>query len=318
MSPMAPIHYGFDIGGTKIEIAGFDARFQLLDRWREPTPADDFDAFFQTIQTMVAAADQHFDARGTIGIGFPGIIKPDGRLLSANLPGLTGRNIAHALDQTLDRPFAIDNDCRCFTRSEIAPGGAAEQACHVFGAILGTGAGAGIAIDGEIYYGEQYLAGEWGHLPLSAALQQRHALSIHDCGCGQRGCVEQYIAGPGLARLYSTFCPQPQTTHGWLAQLRAGEPNAQRTHAIYMDVLGCAFANVIKLLAPDTIVIGGGLSNIAEIVDAIPDAVARHHFPDTHLPVFKTARFGDSSGVRGAALLGAHCSASPTPKDLPA
>lgn len=303
---MPPLHYGIDIGGTKIELAGFDADFQLLDRWREPTPADDRRQFFATLRSMVDAADRHFGGTGTIGIGFPGIIKPDGTLLSANLPGMSGQDVRERLNQSFDRSPVIDNDCRCFTRSETAAGGAAAGLSNVFGAILGTGAGAGITMAGEMYYGEQYLAGEWGHLPLPAALQCRYDLPILECGCGQSGCLEQYIAGPGLARLYAhSGGPADSTTSDWLQAYRAGEDAAVKAHAIHRDALGAALGNVVKLLAPEAIVLGGGLSNIDEIVDDIPDAITPHCFPGTPRCDVRRPHFGDASGVRGAALLGA-------------
>lgn len=303
---MTNLHYGIDIGGTKIEIAGFDADFQLLDRWRQPTPADDRRQFFETLRSMVDAADRHFGGAGTIGIGFPGIIKPDGVLLSANLPGLSGQDVRKRLKHSFDRPLVIDNDCRCFTRSEIAVGGAAAGLSNVFGAILGTGAGAGIAMAGELYYGEQFLAGEWGHLPLPAAVQQAHDLPILQCGCGQSGCLEQYIAGPGLARLYEhRGGPAGSTTSDWLAAYRAGETAALEAGNAHRDALGAALANVVKLFAPEVIVLGGGLSNIDEIVDDVQGAIAPHCFPGTPPCDVRRPCFGDASGVRGAALLGA-------------
>lgn len=303
---MSNLHYGIDIGGTKIEIAGFDSELTLLDRWRRPTPADDRDQFFDTLQAMIEEADQHFGGTGTIGIGFPGIIKPNGVLLSANLPGLSGQDVRERLDQSFGRRLAIDNDCRCFTRSEISKGGAAAGLSNVFGAILGTGAGAGIAIGGDMYYGVQFLAGEWGHLPLPAAVQLANDLPIFECGCGQSGCLEQYIAGPGLARLYIyKGGPADSTPNDWLAAYRQNDPIAHATYNVYMDVLGAALANVVKILAPDAIVLGGGLSNIDEIVDGIPEAIAQHHFPATPLCDVLRPNFGDSSGVRGAAILGA-------------
>lgn len=303
---MAGLHYGIDIGGTKIEIAGFDADFQLLDRWREPTPAADREGFFDTLRSMVLQADRYFGTAGTIGIGFPGIIRPDGTLLSANLPGLSGRDVRNRLAENFDRPVRIDNDCRCFTRSEIAADGAAAGLSNVFGAILGTGAGAGLVVDGKMHYGEQFLAGEWGHLPLPAAVQKTHDLPILECGCGQIGCLEQYISGPGLVRLYESLGgPANSSTADWLAEYRADDSVARMTADIYMDVLGTALANVLKLLAPQVIVMGGGLSNIPEIVDHLPAAIERHHFPETTICEVRRARFGDSSGVRGAAILGA-------------
>lgn len=298
---MSQFSYGIDVGGTKMEMAVFDEQWQLLDRWREPTPVDDFDAFASVLKKMVSEADQRFGARGSVGMGVPGVVRSDGSILSANIPCLNKPNGQATLAERIGRPLSVDKDSVCFTHSEMHAGGAAEGYQQVVGAILGTGAGAGIALHGAV---ASELMGEWGHLPLSGELQSMYALPLLACGCGLTGCLEKYIAGPGLAGLYERQGVTGATTQQWVADLRKGEPRAQRVFEIHQDILGSALANLVKLINPQVIVLGGGISLIDEVVAGIPEGIRKHAFPDTPLPMVRRATLGDSSGVRGAAMFG--------------
>lgn len=299
------MHYGIDVGGTKIEIALFDGRWQRLDHWREPTPASNGDALLDQLSAMVVEADRRTGARGTLGLGFPGVVDGRGHLVAANLPGLRHFPLLPALVSRFTRPVVVGNDSRCFIVSETGPGGAAEGARHAFGAILGTGAGGGAIVDGHLLSGAGGIAGEWGHLPLSAGARERHDLPRLTCGCGLEDCLECYIAGPGLARLHRHFGGDAATAEDWYRAWLNGEPAASRAHQCHMDLLGGALANVVKLLAPEVIVVGGGLSTLDCLVAALPQALASHLFPGIVIPRIVRSRFGDASGVRGAAMLGA-------------
>ncbi|MAM57193.1 MAG: N-acetylglucosamine kinase [Salinicola sp.] len=302
------MHYGIDVGGTKTEIAIYDRDWVCLDRWREPTPSDDGEAFLSMLAALVREADRGCDGRGTLGLGFPGVLDERGHLITANLPGLRPFVLETALGAVLDRAFVIENDSRCFVVSEAGPGGAAEGVRHAFGAILGTGAGGGAIVDGRLLRGGGRFAGEWGHLPLPAAAARDYGLPCPTCGCGLSGCLETYIAGPGLVRLHRHFGGASSTAEEWHAAWRAGEPAAQRARACHLDLLGGALANVVKLLSPQVIVVGGGLSTLDGLLAALPAAIAAHLFPGVETPGVLRSRFGSSSGVRGAAMLGAAAS----------
>ncbi|WP_110685772.1 ROK family protein [Salinicola aestuarinus] len=299
------MHYGIDIGGTKIEIARFDADWERLDHWRQPTPAADGEALLDTLSAMVAEADRRTGDAGTLGIGVPGVIDPQGRLIAANLPGLRHLSIVTALASRFARPIALENDSRCFIVSEIGPGGSAEGAQHAFGAILGTGAGGGAVVDGRLLRGSGGFAGEWGHLPLSASARDRYSLPALACGCGLEGCLERYVSGPGLVRLHRHFGGDAATAEEWHRDWLAGASAAVLAHECHLDLLGEALANVVKLLAPQIIVLGGGLSALECLLDGLPGALSRHLFPGIATPRIVRSRFGDASGVRGAAMQGA-------------
>ncbi|WP_251976044.1 ROK family protein [Salinicola avicenniae] len=299
------MHYGIDIGGTKTEIAVYDQNWQVQSRWREPTPAADGDALLGLLQTLVQEADRRAGVRGTLGIGVPGVLDRRGCLIAANLPGLRDLPLGAALTTRLERQPVLENDSRCFIVSEVGPGGAAAAASHAFGAILGTGAGGGAVIEGQLLRGAGGLAGEWGHLPLPALARERHDLPRVACGCGLPDCLESYIAGPGLVRLHHHFGGESESTLAWQQALQAGEDAARRAHDCHLELLGGALANVVKLLAPEVIVVGGGVSLVPGLVEALPAALAEHLFAGVPTPAIVRSRFGDASGVRGAAMLGA-------------
>jgi N-acetylglucosamine kinase len=233
----------------------------------------------------------------------PGIVNDDGKVLSANVPCASGRVIANDLQALLQRPVAILNDTRCFALSE-ANGGAGEGYSRVFGAIVGTGAAGGMCINGELFNQGLGMSGEYGHLPLSAYLQQKYQLPVLKCGCGLNGCVESYIAGPGVQTLYKHITQSPKSAIEWANDIKHGDEQALAVLGCYLDILGETFAAVSKSLHPEVIVLGGGLSLIDAIVEKLPDAIQSHLFSGFTVPEVKRAKFGDSSGVRGAAIIG--------------
>ncbi|OLO05776.1 ROK family protein [Salinicola socius] len=302
------MHYGIDVGGTKTEIAIYDRQWVCLDRWREPTPSDDGAALLAMLSEMVREADRRQGGRGSLGLGFPGVVDDRGYLIAANLPGLRSFVLEAALATSLDRPFVIENDSRCFVVSETGPGGAAEGVVHAFGAILGTGAGGGAMVAGRLLAGSGRFAGEWGHLPLPAAAARRYDLPLLRCGCGLEACLETYIAGPGLVRLHRHFGGESATAEAWHQAWLADERAAQQAHRCHLELLGGALANVVKLLSPSVIIVGGGLSTLDELMEALPASIAEQLFPGVEVPAVVRSRLGDASGVRGAAMLGAEAS----------
>jgi N-acetylglucosamine kinase len=300
---LSGVIYGVDIGGTKIEFVVFDDALEPLDRRRVNTPAQDYDAFLAVLAGLIEEADVRFAAMPLVGLGIPGLVDAEGRAVCANLPGVSGHVVGQDVAARIGRPVATLNDTRCFALSE-AVGGAGAGYRVVFGAILGTGAAGGLVIDGRIEDGHRGLAGEYGHLPLSAELQQRYGLPIRRCGCGLFGCLEAYIAGDGLLALAQHFGVTAISPAALAAAWQAGDPAAGRARDAFLDLLGSAFANVTKLCDPDAIVMGGGLSLIPDVVRLLPQAIAAHlSFGGFAPPHVLAPRFGDASGVRGAAII---------------
>ena len=295
--------YVLDIGGTKIETAIFNDILEQQQSWRISTPTQNYQEFLEAIHQQVLKADQLSGCKGAVGIGMPGIVNDDGKVLSANVPCASGRVIANDLQALLQRPVAILNDTRCFALSE-ANGGAGEGYSRVFGAIVGTGAAGGMCINGELFNQGLGMSGEYGHLPLSAYLQQKYQLPVLKCGCGLNGCVESYIAGPGVQTLYKHITQSPKSAIEWANDIKRGDEQALAVLGCYLDILGETFAAVSKSLHPEVIVLGGGLSLIDAIVEKLPDAIQSHLFSGFTVPEVKRAKFGDSSGVRGAAIIG--------------
>ncbi len=300
--------HGIDIGGTKIELVTYaDQGAQLQERHREriATPGHDFSGFMAAIAALVARADAALGCRAAVGVGLPGVIdSASGRQVSSNVPALNGRLVAQAMQEALQRPVAIGNDCQCFALSE-AQGGAADGLPAMFGAILGTGAGGGYCVEGRLLRGYNGIAGEWGHWSIPAALLARHGLPVYDCACGKQGCLERYVSGPGMSRLHAHYGgdgAQPLAIAARAQGDNASEP-AVHTLAVHLDLLGHALAGLVLAYDPHAIVLGGGLSNLPHLYRDLPGAVRRHLFRGVQTPPILPPRFGDAGGARGAALL---------------
>lgn len=286
---------GIDLGGTKIEVAALDVAGGIAFRRRVDTPPG-YDAVIAAIAALVQAAEAALGARASVGVGIPGVISPaTGLVKNANSQILIG----HALDQdlaaALARPVRVENDANCFALSEAADGAGAGQHC-VFGVIMGTGCGGGIVVDGRILAGRNHIAGEWGHTPLPWPRPDEWPLP--PCWCGQVGCLELYLAGPGLAR----SCGAPSAAEAE-RRAAAGDPAAVAAIERHADRLARGLAVITNILDPDVIVLGGGVSNMASLYERVPALMVQYVFSDlTTTPVVRN-RHGDSSGVRGAAWL---------------
>lgn len=296
--------YGIDIGGTKIELVACDADLVVHYRQRVTTPGQDYDTFLLAVCGLVEAADAALGPGcQAIGIGLPGVRDRDsGRQLSANVPSLTGRTVGDDLQSRLQRPLALGNDLQCFALSE-AHGGAAAGYPSMFGVILGTGAGGGYCLNGQLVAGNNGIAGEWGHWSLPATLQLRHDLPLLDCGCGLRGCLERYVSGSGLAMIHARRGGESLDASAVVAQAQAGDAIAQQALAIHRDLLGYSFASLILALDPHVIVLGGGLSKLEQLYRDLPAAIAPYLFNGVRVPPILPPTFGDAGGARGAALL---------------
>lgn len=295
--------YGLDIGGTKIELAIFDRQLKLQDCRRRPTPTRDYPQFLDAVAGMVQEADQKTGARGSVGIGLCGFLDSRGRAVTANIACINGRRVAEDLAARLGRPAHIENDVNAFTCSEVA-GGAAAGVKYALGLVIGTGLAGGLCLDGRLYLGRQKAALECGHIALPAVLQQRHKLPLRQCGCGGWGCAEIWLSGPGLLRLGGLRGADYGDTEGLMAAVREGKVPALEAFSAWMQCLGGFFAQLVLLYDPDIIVLGGGLSGLPEIYQQIDAAMRPWLLGSLTAPAIVPPRFGDSSGVRGAALIG--------------
>ena len=291
------IRIGVDFGGTKIEVAALDAAGRFVARVRTATP-NDYDQSLVAVAGLVAEAERQAGTKAAgIGVGGPGSTSPTtGLMRNANSTQLNGRAFPSDLAKTLGRPVRYANDANCLALSE-ATDGAGQGAHTVFAAILGTGCGAGITVDGQVLEGRNGLAGEWGHTPLPWSRPEEHPGPA--CWCGRRGCLEVWISGSGFAR-----------DHGGSLRGEAiatlagdGEPTAVAALARYVDRLARGLAMIADILDPDVIVLGGGMSNVRALYEQLPAAITPYVFTDAYEVPIRPAMHGDSSGVRGAAWL---------------
>jgi len=292
---------GIDVGGTKIEGIALDEEGTELLRLRVPTPAQAYDTIVEAIAGVVTAIERKLDRRGTVGVGIPGTISPaTGLVKGANTVALIGHPLDGDLSRTLGRPVRVANDANCFALSE-ATDGAGADARVVFGVIVGTGVGGGVIVDGQPLVGPDGVAGEWGHNPLPWPTDDERPGP--PCYCRKAGCIETFLSGPGLAGDHLRATGERLDGPTIAARAAAGEPAASSTLARYEDRMARALATIINVLDPDVIVLGGGMSNVARLYEAVPAAWGRYVFSDSVRTALRPPRHGDSSGVRGAAWL---------------
>ncbi len=290
-----------DLGGTKLEVIALDRSGAVRARRRWNAPKGDYEATLDAVALGVHWAEAEAGIRGSIGIGTPGALsKVTGCLKNSNSTWLNGRPILQDLERKLGRPVRIANDADCFALSE-AIDGAGAGAGIVFGVIVGTGTGAGIVVDGRLLAGPNGIAGEWGHNALP--WPEDFELPGPSCYCGKRGCIETYLSGPGMSLDHARSCGERLEAREIC--LRAGDGDAVCLETLdrYVERMARSLAHVINILDPDVIVLGGGLSNIAMLYDAVPGRWGRHVFSDAVATRLVPNIHGDASGVRGAARL---------------
>jgi fructokinase len=295
------IRIGVDFGGSKIEAAALGADGGFLSRVRLPNPGD-YDAALAVVRKLVLDAEREAgdEARG-VGVGIPGSISPlTGSVRNANSTWLNGRRFRQDLENAIGRPVRVMNDANCLVLSEATDGAAAGMAT-VFGAILGTGCGGGLTVNGQVLEGANGIAGEWGHTALAWPTPEEHR--AHACWCGREDCNETWLSGSAFCEDYERSTGLKRDGRTIVEAARSGEPAAEACLDRYVDRLGRALAAVVNLLDPHAIVLGGGMSNVDELYERLPPVVAHYAFTDLfETPILK-AKFGDSSGVRGAAWL---------------
>jgi len=292
---------GIDLGGTKIEGILLDGAGRAVATRRVATPRGDYAGTLGAVAALVRELEADCPDAPTVGVGMPGALSPaTGLVKNANSTWLIGRALDRDLAERLGRPVRLANDANCFAVSE-AVDGAGAGAHLVFGVILGTGVGSGIAIDGRPLVGANAIAGEWGHNPLPAPKPDE--LPGPACYCGRRGCIETFLSGPGLEAQYQADAGRLLSATEIAAAAAAGEPEAEAALARYEERLARALGHVINILDPDAIVLGGGLSRLERLYEAVPRLWGRYVFSDRVDTRLCRPRHGDASGVRGAAWL---------------
>ncbi len=293
---------GVDLGGTKIEAVALMPDGAELGRQRVPTPSGDYRQIIEAIVALVARVDEIATPTAEmVGIGTPGAISPvSGVIKNSNSTVLNGRPLHRDLARALGRPVAMRNDADCFALSE-ARDGAGAGAAVVMGVIIGTGVGGGIVVDGKTLSGPNGVAGEWGHNQLPWA--QPPDLPGVPCYCGKRGCIETFLSGPGFERDFRETTGRALSAPQIVEEARSGDVEANIALHLYADRLARALASIINVLDPDVVVAGGGMSNVTEIYELVPQRWSTYVFGNEVSTRLVPNVHGDSSGVRGAAWL---------------
>lgn len=295
------IRIGIDLGGTKIEGRAFDANGVELDRLRIPTPREDYPGTVAAILEVARSLETRLGQQGTVGVGIPGsVVKSTGLVKNANSTWLNGRALEIDLSAAWGRPVRCANDANCLAVSEAVDGAGAGYNL-VFGVIVGTGCGGGIAIGGQVHNGPNGLAGEWGHNSLP--MQREGEWPGPDCYCGKRGCMEMWVSGTGLERDYLHVTGKALRGPEIVALSVAGDDEAEAALQRLEDRLARGLSNVYNLLDPDVVVLGGGLSQLDRLYVNLPPLISKYTFGGPAETPIKKAVHGDASGVRGAAWL---------------
>ena len=287
---------GIDLGGTKTEGALVNDNGSVISRRRLATPrAEGYRAIVDQIVSLVDQLDAEAGRICSVGIAAPGAVDASGRVKNSNTQCLIGAAFQNDLEIRLDRPVRVENDANCFALAE-ALFGAGRDMPSVFGVIMGTGVGGGIVVQKRLHTGPQHIAGEWGHNVLDPGGPA--------CYCGQRGCIETYLSGPGFfadyQRLGGSSAASPEQV---ILKARKNDPIARQALDNLLERFGRALAGVINILDPHVIVLGGGLSNISELYEEGPRRIAKYVFnPALETPIRRNIN-GDSAGVLGAAGL---------------
>lgn len=292
---------GIDWGGTKIEGVAMERDGSELLRLRQDTPRGDYSACISVIGTMVADLEASTGRSGTIGIGMPGSLEPESRLgKGCSSTWVLGQPVERDLREALGRDVRVENDADCFAVSEAVDGAGAGHNV-VFAVILGSGAGAGIAIGGRAHHGPNNSGGEWGHNPLP--FPDSTEIPGEPCYCGRHGCMETWVSGRAFEASYERHAGSRLKAAAIIEKLRSGDRLAGLVWDRYVDRVARGLATVVNTLDPDILVMGGGMSNVDELYRDLPGRLASRTFSTVfHTPI-RRALHGDASGVRGAARL---------------
>jgi fructokinase len=294
---------GIDLGGTKIEGLAIDEAGAELVRHRIDTPRE-YKGTIAAIVGLVERIERETGMTGTVGAGIPGSISgKTGLVKNANSTWLNGQPLQRDLSTAAGREVRLANDANCLVVSEATDGAAAGKNV-VFGVIVGTGCGGGLAVNGRIHAGQNGVGGEWGHNPLPWALPEEYPGPL--CYCGKRGCLEMWLSGTGVARDFKEVTGRERTAREIFADCEAGDPESTQAVERLEDRLARGLAHLINILDPDVIVFGGGLSKVQRLYREVPKRLSKYVFGGEADTLILPALHGDSSGVRGAAWLWPH------------
>jgi fructokinase len=295
------LRLGIDLGGTKIAGVALAADGTVVAEHRMAAPRHDYAATVRAIGEMVAVLEQSAGVSGTIGVGMPGSVSPaTGLAQNANSTWLNGQPFARDLEAHLGRPVRLANDANCFALSE-AVDGAGAGAPSVFGVILGTGCGGGLVLNGRLIDGPRSIGGEWGHNPLPWSTTDEHPGPR--CWCGRHGCMETWVSGPALERDHEEATGLRLRCEEIVARAASGDEAAQAALDRHAGRLARGLAHVVNIFDPHVIVLGGGLSQLAHLYEVLPRLMTPYIFADRAVVTMRPPRWGDASGVRGAARL---------------
>jgi len=294
---------GVDLGGTKTEIIALNDVGDVLLQRRVSTPQNDYHATLRTVADLVTSAETELGKTGTVGIGLPGSLSPaTGFMRNANSICLNDKPLGEDINALLQRTVRVTNDANCFALSEAVDGAAAD-ANSVFGVIIGTGTGAGIIIDKSIHDGPNGIAGEWGHNPLPWPSPDE--IPGRQCWCGLSGCIETWLSGPALELNWYEQMGDKLSVAEIDERASSGDADAEKILQQYEHRMARGLAHIINVLDPEVIVLGGGLSNLKRLYKNVPLIWGEFIFSDIVRTKLLPPKYGDSSGVRGAAWLGA-------------
>jgi len=295
------LRIGIDLGGTKIEFIALGCDGGELHRHRVATPRGDYDGTVRAIKEGVEKIEAALHRSGTVGVGIPGTISQITHTVkNANSTWMNGRPFDRDLGEALRREVRCANDANCLAVSEATDGAGAGKRV-VFAVVLGTGCGGGIAVDGRVHNGRNGVAGEWGHTTLPWMRPDEYPGP--ECYCGYRGCIETWISGTGLEADYERATKTKLQGKEIIARCDVGEADALASLERYEDRLTRSLAQMVNILDPNVIVLGGGVSQVPRLYQDVPQRLKQYVFGrEADTPV-KVAKHGDSSGVRGAAWL---------------
>jgi predicted NBD/HSP70 family sugar kinase len=294
---------GIDLGGTKIEACLFDGGLNEVTRHRIATPTESFEALLDALLDQYNWLQAQVGSKPlNVGFGIPGLVEAGtGLALTSNLPSM-GKPLRQELSRRLGFAAAMENDCKCFALSE-ANGGAGEGFETVFGLILGTGCGGGVCYHGRLVTGHNGLPGEVGHTGISVSATVGRSLPLRTCKCGRQGCYETLVSGPGMTALAQALHGLDISADQIAARAAQHDPLARDVLTVWADILCELLRSIQATVDPDCIVLGGGLSRMEGVAELLVERMPSHMIGGMRHPAIKIARFGDSSGVRGAAML---------------
>jgi fructokinase len=295
------LRIGIDVGGSKIAGIALRPGDEAAAEYRIAAPRDDYPASVQAVGQVIDRLERDVGASGTIGIGIPGSLCPDTRLVqNANSTWLNGRSLQTDLEARLGRPVRLANDANCFALSEAADGAGA-GARSLFGVIIGTGCGGGLVFSNSLLDGPRGIGGEWGHNPLPWASADEHPGPA--CWCGRTGCIETWISGPALEADHAMHAGFQIGSKEIAARASQGDVAARAALSRHASRLARGLAHVVNIFDPEVIVLGGGLSQLEHLYQVLPALMAPFIFAASPQVTIRRPRWGDASGVRGAARL---------------